>query len=42
MKDKNELARGWVLKAESDLTSVRQMLASEGPFEPLVFTVSRP
>jgi HEPN domain-containing protein len=37
MKDKNELAKGWVLKAESDLATARQMLASEGPFDTACF-----
>jgi HEPN domain-containing protein len=37
MKDKNELAKGWIRKAESDLTSVRRTLASEGPFDTACF-----
>ncbi len=37
MKDKNELAKGWVLKAESDLATARRMLASEGPFDTACF-----
>jgi len=37
MKDKNELAKGWIRKAESDLTSVRRMLVSEGPFDTACF-----
>jgi HEPN domain-containing protein len=37
MKDKNELAKGWVLKAESDLATARRTLASEGPFDTACF-----
>lgn len=37
MKDKNELAKGWIRKAESDLAAVRQTLASEGPFDTACF-----
>ncbi|MCL6446716.1 MAG: HEPN domain-containing protein [Armatimonadetes bacterium] len=37
MKDKNELAKGWILKAESDLATARRMLASEGPFDTACF-----
>jgi HEPN domain-containing protein len=37
MKDKNELAKGWVLKAESDLATTRRTLDSEGPFDTACF-----
>ncbi|MEW6275497.1 MAG: HEPN domain-containing protein [Bacillota bacterium] len=37
MKDKNELAKGWILKAESDLAAARRTLASEGPFDTACF-----
>jgi len=37
MKDKNELAKGWIRKAESDLAAVRLTLASEGPFDTACF-----
>jgi len=37
MKDKVAHARGWFLKAESDLADARRTVASEGPFDTACF-----
>jgi HEPN domain-containing protein len=37
MPDKFELARGWFLKAESDLNTARRMAESEGPYDTSCF-----
>ena len=37
MPDKFELARGWFLKAESDLITARHMVESDGPFDTACF-----
>lgn len=36
-KSKDDLARGWVLKAESDLADVRRTLKSDGPYDTACF-----
>lgn len=36
-KSKADLARGWVLKAESDLADVQRTLQSEGPYDTACF-----
>jgi hypothetical protein len=33
MHDKFDHARGWFLKAESDLHTVRSLLAGDGPYD---------
>jgi len=37
MKDNVAHARGWFLKAESDLSAAQQVLASEGPYDTACF-----
>ena len=37
MKDKPDLVRGWVAKAESDLFVVRQILDTPGPYDTACF-----
>ncbi|MGE5571513.1 MAG: HEPN domain-containing protein [Bacillota bacterium] len=37
MKDKGDLARGWIRKAESDLADARRTVASEGPYDTACF-----
>ncbi len=37
MKNNAEHARGWFLKAESDLTTARQMLLGDGPYDTSCF-----
>ena len=37
MPDKFELARGWFLKAESDLNTARRMAESDGPYDTACF-----
>ncbi len=37
MPDKFELARGWFLKAESDLNTARHMAESDGPYDTACF-----
>ena len=37
MPDKFELARGWFLKAESDLNPARHMVESDGPYDTACF-----
>ncbi len=37
MADKNSHARGWFLKAESDLSAARRVLEGEGPFDTACF-----
>jgi HEPN domain-containing protein len=37
MPDKFELARGWFLKAESDLNTARHMVESDGPYDTACF-----
>lgn len=36
-KNKADLARGWLLKAESDIADVRRTLASDGPYDTACF-----
>jgi hypothetical protein len=33
MPDELELARGWFLKAESDLNTAKRMVESDGPYD---------
>jgi HEPN domain-containing protein len=33
MPDKFELARGWFLKADSDLNTAKHMVGSDGPYD---------
>ena len=37
MPDKFELARGWFLKAESDLNTAQHMVESDGPYDTACF-----
>ena len=37
MKDKRDLALGWLAKAESDLSAANWMLGGEGPFDTACF-----
>jgi len=37
MKDKHDLVRGWVAKAESDLFVVHQILNTPGPYDAACF-----
>lgn len=37
MPDKLALARGWFLKAESDLNTARHMVKSDGPYDTVCF-----
>ncbi len=37
MPDKFELARGWFLKAESDLNTAKRMEETEGPYDTACF-----
>jgi HEPN domain-containing protein len=37
MKDKRDLARGWLTKAESDLVTARLMLDTSGPYDTACF-----
>lgn len=37
MKDRLALARGWFLKADSDLADARRTVASEGPYDTACF-----
>jgi len=37
MKDNKAHARGWFLKAESDLSAAQQVLAGEGPYDTACF-----
>jgi HEPN domain-containing protein len=37
MPDKSELARGWFLKADSDLNTARHMVESDGPYDTACF-----
>ncbi|NLG79472.1 MAG: HEPN domain-containing protein [Firmicutes bacterium] len=37
MKDRKDLARGWIRKAESDLADARRTVASEGPYDTACF-----
>ena len=37
MPDRFELARGWFLKAESDLITARHMVESDGPYDTACF-----
>lgn len=37
MKDKHDLVRGWVAKAESDLFVVRQIMNTSGPYDAACF-----
>jgi len=37
MPDEIELARGWFLKAESDLNTARRMVESDGPYDTACF-----
>ncbi len=37
MKDNRDLARGWLTKAESDLSAARWMLNSQGPYDTACF-----
>ncbi len=37
MADKNSHARGWFLKAESDLSAARRILEGEGPYDRACF-----
>lgn len=37
MKDRSALARGWFLKANSDLADARRTTASEGPYDTACF-----
>ena len=37
MPDKLELARGWFLKAESDLSAAKIMVESNGPYDTVCF-----
>ena len=41
MKDKQDLMRGWLAKAESDLAAVRHMLDSTGPYDTSCFHVQQ-
>jgi len=37
MSDKTDLARGWLLKAHSDLAAARRILAGDGPYDTACF-----
>lgn len=37
MKDKHDLVRGWITKAESDLFVVKQILDTPGPYDTACF-----
>ncbi|MEM6430667.1 MAG: HEPN domain-containing protein [Deinococcota bacterium] len=37
MKNKADHARGWFLKADSDLSAARQILSGEGPYDTACF-----
>ena len=37
MRDRQALARGWFLKADSDLADARPTVASEGPYDTACF-----
>ncbi|MDI7248350.1 MAG: HEPN domain-containing protein [Bacillota bacterium] len=37
MKDRRDLTRGWIRKAESDLADARRTVASEGPYDTACF-----
>jgi HEPN domain-containing protein len=37
MQDSRAHARGWFLKAESDLTAARRLLDTEGPYDTVCF-----
>jgi HEPN domain-containing protein len=37
MPDRFELARGWFLKAESELNTSRHMMVGEGPYDTACF-----
>jgi len=37
MPDKSELARGWFLKADSDLNTAQHMVESDGPYDTACF-----
>ena len=37
MKSRTELARGWFLKAESDLVAARQVIEGSGPYDTACF-----
>lgn len=37
MSDKTDLARGWLLKAESDLTTCRRIVEGPGPYDTACF-----
>ena len=37
MPNKNDLARGWLRKAESDISDAERTLSSEGPFDTACF-----
>jgi len=41
MRDKFDHARGWFLKAESDLNTAKRMLENAGPTIPPAFMPSR-
>jgi len=37
MSDRCDLARGWLLKARSDLNACRRMLETDGPYDTSCF-----
>lgn len=37
MKDQHDLARGWIAKADSDLTTTRRMVTGMGPYDTACF-----
>lgn len=37
MKDKSDLVRGWLLKAESDLAAARLIIDGDGPYDTACF-----
>jgi hypothetical protein len=42
MKDKDDLAQGWLAKAASDLAAANLLLEGEAPMTQFVFTFNKP